>query len=407
MFAQEIGKTYVYEPPDWLYAELRYILTFPSSTFTGEGILGIESGSITFIAIPKEIDSVYFSGSASKTLTIIQSDGGTKTAIFDDIDTDSVNTYTAGVGIHIDGLNISSTFTDTYNIYNVTLPLETSFIDYENYTSTTITLAQANSTVSGYLSSEDWINFNAKQERLTFVSPLQNNSNTVSLPRDSIDAWILDEKVRLGLTGTTAVMSSTFFEIVNSQIVPKEGGDIDISQWFGIDSLGNIGFHDIKTETIFTYSTTYTPVTYNITNTTNNYASGNLTISSATITITNIEMQSIHTSGKVLVAQPGAGKFIEVISASAFLDYGGTAFAQATPSNLYIKAGDGESLGLPASTDFLNATADAYYSAIPLKLSLNSGKIGLDKAVTLETENAITAGNSTVYIYLLYRIIQQ
>jgi hypothetical protein len=49
-------------------------------------------------------------------------------------------------------------------------------------TGTTIQVAQAGASSSGYLSSTDWTTFNGKQSALTFSVPLVNTSGTVSIP---------------------------------------------------------------------------------------------------------------------------------------------------------------------------------------------------------------------------------
>ncbi|MGO8733256.1 MAG: hypothetical protein ACLQVM_10730 [Terriglobia bacterium] len=48
--------------------------------------------------------------------------------------------------------------------------------------SNTLSIQQANGSQSGYLLSGDWTTFNSKQAALTFNSPLQNSSNTISCP---------------------------------------------------------------------------------------------------------------------------------------------------------------------------------------------------------------------------------
>jgi hypothetical protein len=48
--------------------------------------------------------------------------------------------------------------------------------------SNTLSIQQANGSESGYLLSGDWTTFNGKQVALTFNSPLQNSSNTISCP---------------------------------------------------------------------------------------------------------------------------------------------------------------------------------------------------------------------------------
>jgi hypothetical protein len=49
-------------------------------------------------------------------------------------------------------------------------------------TGTTIQVAQAGASSSGFLSSADWTTFNSKQSALTFSAPLVNTSGTVSIP---------------------------------------------------------------------------------------------------------------------------------------------------------------------------------------------------------------------------------
>jgi hypothetical protein len=48
--------------------------------------------------------------------------------------------------------------------------------------SNTLSIQQANGSQSGYLSSSDWTTFNSSRAALSFNSPLQNSSNTVSCP---------------------------------------------------------------------------------------------------------------------------------------------------------------------------------------------------------------------------------
>ena len=49
-------------------------------------------------------------------------------------------------------------------------------------TTPNITIAQATTSVNGYLSSTDWTTFNAKESVLTFSSPLVRTTNTISIP---------------------------------------------------------------------------------------------------------------------------------------------------------------------------------------------------------------------------------
>jgi len=79
-------------------------------------------------------------------------------------------------------------------------------------TSGNVSISQANSTTNGYLSSSDWISFNAKQAALTFSSPLVNTSGTISIPAatSSVNGYLTSTDWT-AFNGKQAALSGTGF----------------------------------------------------------------------------------------------------------------------------------------------------------------------------------------------------
>lgn len=79
-----------------------------------------------------------------------------------------------------------------------------------------------------------------------------------------------------------------------------------------------------------------------------------------TVSISNAEMLALRATPKTLVAAPGAGKFIEFISAQLLFDYTG-AYTE-TADNMAIKYTDGSGATVSEAieaTGFVDATADS------------------------------------------------
>lgn len=99
----------------------------------------------------------------------------------------------------------------------------------------TLSIAQANATTNGYLSSADWTTFNNKQSALTFTSPLVNTSGTVS--------------ITLATTSTNGYLSSADWNTFNSKQT----------------ALNGTGFVKASGTTISYDNSTYTPTSRTIT----------------------------------------------------------------------------------------------------------------------------------------------
>lgn len=126
------------------------------------------------------------------------------------------------------------------------------------------------------------------------------------------------------------------------------------------------------------------------------------TIQVVEVAITNAEIKALRATPKTLVAAPGAGKYLEFVSAQLFLDYGSNALTE-TADNLAIRYTDGSGAIVSQAieaTGFLDQTADTATNALP-KIDAIVAKSGCEnKALVLHNtgdgEYAGNAGADTV-----------
>jgi len=136
----------------------------------------------------------------------------------------------------------------------------------------------------------------------------------------------------------------------------------------------------------------------------------------ASVTVSSADILSLHTTGKEVIAAPGAGKFIRVIAAVYSLDYNSAAYSgsghvrlhyQASTYNTALADDANCSWRDPAATLLLTQTADRVIACT------NAGTIGytatasdyLNKGVYLLASGAYTAGNSPVRARVFYLIV--
>lgn len=124
---------------------------------------------------------------------------------------------------------------------------------------------------------------------------------------------------------------------------------------------------------------------------------------STTVTISSAEILNSNSSPKTLIAAPGAGKIIEVISANAFFDYNSTPYA--TNTNMFIGYGSAINVHSTAIT-LIPGTADNFGKVI---LDVGGYAISTaydNKALIIYTDSGNpTAGDSTMKVFITYRII--
>ena len=140
----------------------------------------------------------------------------------------------------------------------------------------------------------------------------------------------------------------------------------------------------------------------------NNNATVNFTVQSVvdaaldykTVTV-DVSSSALLNLPKVLVAAPGAGKYIKVLEISLFLDYNSAAYTQG--GDIEFRAGGDLQAKIPPSSGLLTATSDTVMS-LQIVPSISS-KIAANTALSMETGNTIAAGNSPLKVKIKYQIL--
>ena len=129
-----------------------------------------------------------------------------------------------------------------------------------------------------------------------------------------------------------------------------------------------------------------------------------------TVRITNAQIKALRASPKELVAAPGAGKFIEFISAFLILDYGSNVLTESTDNMVIQYHTSGvDATGAIEATGFIDASADTMIEVLPSALAYNAATNIVNKALELfNTGDGEYAGNAaadtTMIVKITYRI---
>jgi len=121
----------------------------------------------------------------------------------------------------------------------------------------------------------------------------------------------------------------------------------------------------------------------------------------AEVTLSAADVLAGYAIPKAIIAAPGAGIGIDIISATCFLDYGTSDYVAST--NKLLLRYDGESTGLYEwSNAFIEASADTLHKGV---ISSNVViKLNTKVEAFIQNANPIT-GNSTMKFFVLYRLI--
>lgn len=123
---------------------------------------------------------------------------------------------------------------------------------------------------------------------------------------------------------------------------------------------------------------------------------------STTISISSAEILALNTTPKVLIAAPGAGKFIQVLYGYILLDFGGTAYSNTATE---IEYATGEDI-VGTITGFLNVGADTIRNITATTGGTYAFSQVENSAVRYRATSADpTTGNGTISINLVYRIV--
>lgn len=128
----------------------------------------------------------------------------------------------------------------------------------------------------------------------------------------------------------------------------------------------------------------------------------------ADVTLTNAEMLALRATPKELVAAPGAGKMIQLISAHMIFDYT-AAYTESTDNMGILWGAGGSSAATIESTGFVTATADTVTTAT-LAAAANLAITAVDnKSLVLHNtgDGEFGGGNAAnvMTVRVLYRII--
>lgn len=113
------------------------------------------------------------------------------------------------------------------------------FIDPLFNNSNTITIAQASITSSGYLTALDWATFYGKQDAITAVSPLQLNSGTLTIDLtglvDTDDQTLALNSNTLSISNGNSVDLMQYLDNTDSQTLALSSGTLSISNSNSVD----------------------------------------------------------------------------------------------------------------------------------------------------------------------------
>lgn len=129
-------------------------------------------------------------------------------------------------------------------------------------------------------------------------------------------------------------------------------------------------------------------------------------IYSVEVDVNNTVLLALQAAPKQLIAQPGSGKLIELISAVVFLDYGSAALTEPNDLNLQY-ATSNSVIAAVEDTGLLDQTADTLTVVKPATLAGVAASNCVNQAVELAnsgTKEYENATGSALKIYLTYRI---
>jgi len=121
----------------------------------------------------------------------------------------------------------------------------------------------------------------------------------------------------------------------------------------------------------------------------------------AHVEVTSAELLALNTTSKTLIAAPGAGKVIDLISLNTYLDAGNVAYDFGNDLNFSVGAYTIATMPLAAA----NNTVDEVRKINIIPGSSSSLILEDNVVLLLETGANPTAGNGVLYCNIFYRIL--
>ncbi len=139
-------------------------------------------------------------------------------------------------------------------------------------------------------------------------------------------------------------------------------------------------------------------------------AGANSEIFSVVVDVNSAEILDLAANPKELIASPGSGKMLKLISCMLWLNKGGTAYDDASADgNMLIMYVDGSGLAATGSIEgdaFIDATADFIIAVEPVALAATAVTSVENDALVLDNDGAeYTTGDGTLKVFLTYAVI--
>jgi hypothetical protein len=137
-------------------------------------------------------------------------------------------------------------------------------------------------------------------------------------------------------------------------------------------------------------------------------------IQSVTISLTNSQIKALVGTPITAVAAPGSGNFVNIISGSSSLTYGGTnAFTNASnvPISLFFGANTNAAICEVLSQQSVVATSSQFFIGVPAMLGANASSTANNAAVIISIPSGSTniggnaANNNTMKVFVTYQIL--
>ena len=253
---------------------------------------------------------------------------------------------------------------------------------------------------------DTWYNINSLQYDPNSFGPTKVVLMTID---DELAIDIIKPRPGLPLSGTVtvAVLSDLIYSGLNwnyadSSVVIQGTGNIVTGDIKNVLAVGNNRMVD-SSNTIYTENLVADNITLNGTDLQEIF---NDVLINATINVPSADVLTLFTIPYLLIDSPGAGYYIQVLTASCKVDFNTTAYTVNTTLNIYTdtatRVQHSLNNALNASLSRIGASAQQGING-PADTQLIS-----DKAIYLQTQvgNPLL-GDSDIVIYLSYKIIQE
>ena len=139
-------------------------------------------------------------------------------------------------------------------------------------------------------------------------------------------------------------------------------------------------------------------------------AGANSNVHSAVVEISAAEIKDLAANPKELVASPGSGYGLKLLSLLLILDNGGTDYDDAAgDGNMYVCYVDGAGLKATGSIEgdaFIDCASDFIMAVEPVALAATAATSINDDALVLDNDGAeYTTGDGTMTVYIQYAVI--